>query len=113
MPSALRRLGVFLFCFGGLAVVVALTPVAAALVGARQEQVQWAAALVGGLMAVSGLVMDWLGSQAIRDEAQNAGGPPSPVQNANNPQASLANPPAMRLSSSPKTGKGYREDLMA
>ena len=109
MPSALRRLGVFLFCFGGLAVVVALTPVAGALVGARQEQVQWAAALVGGLMAVSGLVMDWLGSQAIRDEARQA----QTVQQAVPQQGSAVTPPAMRLSSSPKTGKGYREDLMA
>ena len=103
MPSALRRLGIFLFCFGGLAVVAGLVPVAGAWVSAKQEQVQYAAAMVGGLMAVSGLVMDWLGSQAIRDSQQ------MPQQQ----QAITPTPPAMRLSASPKTGKGYREDLMA
>jgi hypothetical protein len=102
MPAALKRLGMFLFCFGGLAVVAGLVPVAGAWVSPKQEQVQFAAAMVGGLMAVSGLVMDWLGSQAIREHQT------PPPQQAN-PSA----PPAMRLSASPKQGKGYREDLMA
>ena len=108
MPSALRRLGIFLFCFGGIAVVAGLVPVAGAWVSAKQEQVQFAAAMVGGLMAVSGLVMDFLGNQAIREQSQQP-----PQRHEKTPQGLPATPPAIRLSASPKQGDGYREDLMA
>src|SRR5688500_14434172 len=100
MPSALRRLGVFLFCLGGLAVVVALVPVTGAWANDK-EQTWLAIAMVGGLLVISGLVMDWLGSQAIRD------------QQSNPQQSVIPQPPAMRLSSAAKGAKGYREDLMA
>ena len=105
MPSALRRLGVFLFCLGGLAVVVALVPVTVAWANDK-EQTWLAIAMVGGLLVISGLVMDWLGSQAIRDQQSSGSAEHSfPVV----PTV----PPAMRLSSKPKGAKGYREDLMA
>ncbi|MGN6505415.1 MAG: hypothetical protein ACTHM6_07625 [Tepidisphaeraceae bacterium] len=99
MPSAIRKLGTFLFCVGCLAVVAGLVPVATIQVDGKRQQFWLAAAVVGGLLMVSGLVMDWLGSQAIRDQA--------PVQ------VTDVRPPAMRLSSRPAGGKGYREDLMA
>ena len=99
MPSAIRRLGIFFFCVGCLAVVIGLVPVAAVQVEAKRQQYWLAAAVVGGLLMVSGLVMDWLGSQAVRDQSAV--------------QVSDVRPPAMRLSSRPAGGKGYREDLMA
>jgi uncharacterized membrane protein len=109
MPSALRRLGVFLFCFGGLAVVVALVPVTVAWVSNTTEQTWVAIAMVGGLLVISGLVMDWLGSQAIRDQE-----PREPKLSGEHAFPVIPpTPPAMRLSSKPKGAKGYREDLMA
>ena len=120
MSSALRRLGIFLFCLGGIVVVVALVPILAAWLRPRQEQVAWAGVMVGGLMAVSGLVADWLGSAALRDEAQKAQPPVRPLRAAgeqDDPAGVLPQPPPgpppMRLSASPKSGSGYREDLMA
>ncbi len=102
MASALRRLGVFLFCLGAIAVVVGLVPVGLALVNEKKEQTWLAIAVVGGLLVVCGLVMDFLGSQTIREN-----------QPAIKPNGEESKPPAMRLSASPKSGKGYREDLMA
>jgi hypothetical protein len=103
MASALRRLGVFLFCFGAIAVVVGLVPVGLAVVDQKKEQTWLAVSVVGGLLVVCGLVMDFLGSQTIR-EGQQAGSKTTLEE---------PKPPAMRLSASPKGTKGYREDLMA
>ncbi|HEY0007226.1 MAG TPA: hypothetical protein VGB55_00755 [Tepidisphaeraceae bacterium] len=104
MPSALRRLGVFLFCIGVIAVVVGLLPIAGAWIDKKQEQAWLAAAIMGGLLVVSGLVMDWLGTQAIREaEAE-------PVAKD---EAKNFRPPGLKLSSKPAGAKGYREDLMA
>lgn len=104
MASALRRLGVFLFCFGAIAVVVGLVPVGLAVVDQRKEQTWLAVSVVGGLLVVCGLVMDFLGSQTIRESQQQ----PTSKTTFEEPK-----PPAMRLSASPKGTKGYREDLMA
>ncbi len=103
MASALRRLGVFLFCLGAIALVVGLVPVGLAMVNEKKEQTWLAVSVVGGLLVVCGLVMDWLGSQTIR-EAEPAA-PQKAVEDVR--------PPAMRISASPKGSKGYREDLMA
>jgi Na+/melibiose symporter-like transporter len=108
MASALRRLGVFLFCLGGIAVVVGLVPVGLALAGDVQREQTWlAVAVVGGLLVVCGLVMDFLGSQAVRESLQQQ------ASVAMRPTADDPRPPTMKLSSAPKGGKGYREDLMA
>jgi len=105
MPAAIRRLGIFLFCVGCVAVVTGLVPLAVDSVDGKRQQVWLAVCVVGGLVAVSGLVMDWLGSQAIRDQQ---------VSRVNNPGVrGDIQPPAMRLSSRPAGNKGYREDLMA
>lgn len=104
MASALRRLGVFLFCLGAVAVVVGLVPVGLSVVEAKKDQLWLAVAMVGGLLVVSGLVMDWLGAQSIRESQAVS----QPVMEMNQP-----NPPSLKLSSSPKGPKGYREDLMA
>lgn len=104
MASALRRLGVFLFCLGGLAVVIGLVPIGLAWADHQMEQTWLAVAVVGGLLVVCGLVMDFLGSQAIREHQQTT----NAVMLEDEPR-----PPAMRLSASPKGKKGYREDLMA
>ena len=104
MASALRRLGVFLFCFGAIAVVVGLVPVGLAVVDQKKEQTWLAVSVVGGLLVVCGLVMDFLGSQTIRENQQQALGKTTLEE---------SKPPAMRLSASPKGTKGYREDLMA
>ncbi len=101
MASALRRLGVFLFCLGAIALVVGLVPVGLALVNEKKEQTWLAVSVVGGLLVVCGLVMDWLGSQTIRESQTQ----PQAVEDVR--------PPAMRISASPKGSKGYREDLMA
>ncbi|MGC4030183.1 MAG: hypothetical protein QM754_00335 [Tepidisphaeraceae bacterium] len=100
MPTALRKLGTLLFVIGCLAVVVGLGPVAAGRADEKQQQAWLAAAVVGGLMLISGLVTDWLGSQAVRDQSKT-----------NEPGGDVR-PPSMRLSGR-ATGKGYREDLMA
>ncbi|MBC7785636.1 MAG: hypothetical protein H7144_17535 [Burkholderiales bacterium] len=100
MVSALRRLGVFLFCLGAIAVVTALVPVGLAVVDEKKEQAWLAIAMVGGLLVVSGLVMDWLGTQVIRESPAAVLQPDS-------------RPPTMRISSKPAGPKGYREDLMA
>jgi uncharacterized membrane protein len=105
MPSALRRLGVFLFCIGVIAVVAGLLPVAGAWVEKSHEQAWLAAAIMGGLLVVSGLVMDWLGTQAIRDTEPAV--PPAKEE------AKDFRPPGLKLSSKPAGSKGYREDLMA
>lgn len=104
MASALRRLGVFLFCLGCLAVVIGLVPIGLALVDQQMEQTWLAVSVVGGLLVVCGLVMDFLGSQTIREQQQTG----NAVMLEDDPK-----PPAMRLSASPKGNKGYREDLMA
>lgn len=104
MASALRRLGVFLFCLGSVAVVIGLLPIGLAWVDQQMEQTWLAVVVVGGLLVVCGLVMDFLGSQAIREHQQT----PNAVTLENEPK-----PPTMRLSASPKGNKGYREDLMA
>jgi len=101
MASALRRLGVFLFCLGAIALVVGLVPVGLALVNEKKEQTWLAVSVVGGLLVVCGLVMDWLGSQTIRETQTTT----QAVEDVR--------PPAMRISASPKGSKGYREDLMA
>ncbi len=100
MASALRRLGVFLFCFGAIAVVVGLVPVGLAMVSEKKEQTWLAVSVVGGLLVVCGLVMDFLGSQTIREAQQTT-------------KTEDPKPPTMKLSTTPKGGKGYREDLMA
>lgn len=100
MASALRRLGVFLFCFGAIAVVVGLVPVGLAMVNEKKEQTWLAIAVVGGLLVVCGLVMDFLGSQTIREAQQTV-------------KMDEPKPPTMKLSTTPKGGKGFREDLMA
>ena len=69
MPTAIRKLGTFLFVIGCIAVIAGLVPVAAGRVDGKVQQVLLAAAVVGGLLVVSGLVTDWLGSQAVRDQA--------------------------------------------
>ncbi|GIW76762.1 MAG: hypothetical protein KatS3mg104_1825 [Phycisphaerae bacterium] len=104
MASALRRLGVFLFCLGGLTVVIGLVPIGLAWVDQQMEQTLLAVAVVGGLLVVCGLVMDFLGSQAVRERQQTG----NAVTLENEPK-----PPTMRLSASPKGKKGYQEDLMA
>ena len=108
MPTAIRKLGTILFCVGCLAVVAGLVPIAVGRGDGRQQQVCLAIAVVGALMAVSGLVTDWLGSHAVREHqaAMNAGG--------GDGCSGLGDgrPPAMRLSGRP-TGRGFREDLMA
>ena len=101
MASALRRLGVFLFCLGAIALVVGLVPVGLALVNEKKEQTWLAVSVVGGLLVVCGLVMDWLGSQTIRETQTTT------------QEVEDVRPPAMRISASPKGSKGYREDLMA
>lgn len=106
MPAAIRRLGVFLFCLGAICVVAALTPVAGEWFDRQTQQGWLAGAMVGGLMAISGLVMDFLGSQAIRDQQM------TPAKAAKSPTPDMK-PPTMRLSSRPAGNKGYREDLMA
>ena len=103
MPTAIRKLGTILFVVGCIAVLVGLGPVAAGRVDEKQQQVWLAAAVVGGLCVVSGLVTDWLGSQAVRDQATGGGGGSGSGDNR---------PPSMRLSNRP-TGRGFREDLMA
>ena len=100
MPTAIRKLGTILFVIGCLAVIVGLVPIAAGRVDEKQQQLWLAAAMVGGLLTVSGLVTDWLGSQAVRD--QHIGGD----------SGGDNRPPSMRLSNRP-TGRGFREDLMA
>ncbi len=105
MPAAIRRLGVFLFCLGAICVVAALTPVAGEWFDRRTQQAWLAGAMVGGLMVISGLVMDWLGTQALRDQ--------QPLIPATKLGSAEVKPPAMRLSSRPAGNKGYREDLMA
>jgi hypothetical protein len=105
MPAAIRRLGIFLFCVGCVAVVVGVIPLVAESGDEKHHQVWLAICLMGGLVSVSGLVMDWLGSQAIRDQ-QNVRIKSPVVRND-------TKPPAMRLSSRPAGNKGYREDLMA
>jgi hypothetical protein len=110
MASALRRLGVFLFCFGAIAVVAGLVPVSLALASEKREQTWLAVAMIGGLLVVCGLVMDFLGSQAVRDQqVQQQASTGVPVAG----QYEDPRPPTMRLSSAPKGAKGYREDLMA
>lgn len=104
MASALRRLGVFLFCLGGLAVVIGLVPIGLAWVDQQMEQTLLAVAVVGGLLVVCGLVMDFLGSQAVRERQQTG----NAVMLENEPK-----PPTIRLSASPRGNKGYQEDLMA
>jgi hypothetical protein len=100
MPTAIRKLGTFLFCIGCIAVIAGLVPIAAGRVDGRQQQMWLAIAIIGGLLAVSGLVTDWLGSQAVRDQqpAMESGGD--------------VRAPSMRLSNRP-TGRGFRDDLMA
>jgi len=103
MSPGLRSLGSILFLMGGLAVVVG---VAGAWRFEGQEQASLAFALVGGLAMIGGIVADWLGVNPTgRDQ------PAAPVM----PERAkpVERPPAMRLSSRPAGGKGYREDLMA
>ena len=106
MPTAIRKLGSILFVVGCIAVLVGLGPVAAGRVEERQQQIWLAAATIGGLCVVSGLVTDWLGSQAVRDQSAGGGG----GMTGGGPGD--RRPPAMKLSNRP-TGRGFREDLMA
>ena len=96
MSPGLRSLGSSLFLMGGIAVV---TGIFGAWRYEGQEQASLAFALVGGLGMIAGLAADWLGVNPARQ-----------VQPAKQP---VLPPPAMRLSSRPAGGKGYREDLMA
>lgn len=98
MPTAIRKLGTILFVIGCLAVIAGLAPIVAGRVDEKQQQAWFAAAVVGGLLLASGLVTDWLGSQAVRDQSGGDGGD--------------VRPPSMRLSNRP-TGRGFRDDLMA
>ena len=110
MPTAIRKLGTILFCVGCIAVIAGLAPIAVGRVDGRQQQVCLAIAVVGGLLVVSGLVTDWLGNHAVRDQqAGNGGG-----DGGGGPGRTLGDgrPPAMRLSGR-STGRGFREDLMA
>ncbi len=101
MATALRRLGVFLFCLGAIAVVVALIPVMLVMVEKKNEQICLAISIVGGLLVISGLVIDWLGSQLAND------------RKAEVVQQPESRPPTMKISSKPAGSRGYREDLMA
>jgi hypothetical protein len=103
MPTAIRKLGVILFVIGLLAVIGGLFPVVAGRVDEKQQQFWFAAAIIGGLLGASGLVTDWLGSQAIRDQAGSDGG---------SNERGEGRPPSMRLSNRP-SGRGFRDDLMA
>ncbi|HEX8324913.1 MAG TPA: hypothetical protein VF595_13490 [Tepidisphaeraceae bacterium] len=103
MPTAIRKLGTILFVVGCLAVIAGLAPIAAGRVDERQQQAWLAAAVVGALLAVSGLVTDWLGSQAVREQSAGDSGLGGRGD---------VRPPAMRLSNRP-TGRGFRDDLMA
>lgn len=101
MSPGLRSLGSILFLMGGIAVI---TGVFGAWRYEGQEasaaQASLAFALVGGLAMIAGIVADWLGVNPTHRDQPTAA-------------KSLAPPPAMRLSSRPAGGKGYREDLMA
>lgn len=103
MPTAIRKLGTLLFVVGCIAVIAGLVPIAAGRVDEQQQQAWLAAAVVGGLLAVSGLVTDWLGNQAVRDQ--------SPGNDGKSGRGD-GRPPAMRLSDRP-AGRGFRDDLMA
>jgi len=109
MPSAIRRLGTFLFCLGCMAVVVALGLKAGGWMDVKMQQLLLASAMVGALLAASGLVMDWLGTHAVRDQ-QSVNRPTGAVSSG---RTSDVKPPPMRLSGRPAGAKGYREDLMA
>lgn len=108
MPTAIRKLGTILFVIGALAVIVGLSPVATGRVEGRSQQVCLAIAVVGALLAVSGLVTDWLGSHAVREHEAAAGASGDQQRGA----FGESRPPSMRLSNRP-TGRGFREDLMA
>lgn len=105
MPTAIRKLGTILFVVGCIAVIAGLGPIVAGRVDEKVQQNWFAAAVVGGLLAVSGLVTDWLGSQAVRDQSGSDGG-------AGGSGRGDGRPPSMRLSNRP-TGRGFRDDLMA
>ena len=107
MPAAIRKLGTLLFVIGCIAVIAGLSPVAAGRVDEKQQQAWLAAAVVGGLLLASGLVTDWLGSQAVREQSRGGSGSDPGGGGAGGPR-----PPSMRLSNRP-TGRGFREDLMA
>ena len=112
MPTAIRKLGSILFVVGCIAVLVGLGPVAAGRVGERQQQIWLAAAMIGGLCVVSGLVTDWLGSQAVRDQSSGGNSGMSDGGGGLGHGPGDRRPPSMKLSNRP-TGRGFREDLMA
>jgi len=111
MSPGLRSLGSILFLMGGLAVVVGLVG-AWRFEGqeqASQAQLSLAFALLGGLAMVGGIVADWLGVNPTHRDQPTAPRPNAALERAK----PVERPPAMRLSSRPAGGKGYREDLMA
>ena len=120
MPTAIRKLGTVIFVIGCIAVIGGLVPVAAGRVEGRSQQVWLAAAVVGALLAASGLVTDWLGNHAVRDQqsaaSRSAGG--SGGYSGGRGESELGSglseksPPSIRLSGRP-TGRGFRDDLMA
>lgn len=99
MPDAVRKLGMFMFVVGAVIVVGALAPVMLALVDRRDEQPYMTLGMVGGLVTLCGLALNWLGSQSA----------PAPTESA--PGAEVR-PPTLRLSSR-LAGQGREEDLMA
>ena len=110
MSPGLRSLGSILFLMGGLAVVVGIFGAwrSEGQEQTAQAQASLAFALAGGLAMVGGIVADWLGVNPTHRDAMGN----TPVEQPAVAKP-VAPPPAMRLSSRPAGGKGYREDLMA